>query len=221
MLIDDQLSSAKAKGQRLRFLRKMARLPLLQFAEKYQIGTSTIKYWECAANEGLSPKGAKKILAAMQNEGIQCSYTWLMHGIGLPPQLLDIRYNNHKITLDDSDLALKDELLIKEEITLYCSRAIHAITTLIFDNGLEPTYCMGDNVGGQRLTKNNLSNAVGKDCIIETADNEILCRRVAASSQPNRFNLYCTNPHTTVDTPNLYNIAVTSLAPITRLWKRY
>ena len=89
-----QRSSAKERGKRLRLVRKMSGLTLNDLSTKYDFGASTIKYWECAKCNGLSAKGAKKIIAAIQNEGVQCSFMWLMYGIGSPPQFIDIRYNN-------------------------------------------------------------------------------------------------------------------------------
>ena len=93
MLDESKKVSAKERGKRLRLIRKMSSLTLDELSSKYNLGISTIKYWECAKSQGLSSKGAKKIVTAMQNEGIQCSYMWLMYGVGLPPQFIDVRFH--------------------------------------------------------------------------------------------------------------------------------
>ncbi len=216
-----QRSSAKERGKRLRLVRKMSGLTLDELSSKYSLGISTIKYWECAKNQGLSSKGAKKIITAMQREGVQCSYMWLMHGIGLPPQFIDVRCNN---TLENANIiehsAYEEEKAIENEIALFCDKINSAITLTIFDDGMEPFYSVNDGVGGRRLFGENLSSAIGKDCIVETIDHQLLCRRVAQGSDPANFNLYCINPNTLANPPHIYGVKLLSAAPIVRVWKR-
>lgn len=218
-------STPKARGQRLRFLRKMSGLTLHKLAQKYGIGMSTIKYWECAVNEGLSVKGAKKIISAMQKEGIQCSFMWLMHGVGTLPHILDVRCNN--ITPEmlanatvDHESVLEEEMSIAHEIKLFCDKINHSITLAIFDDGMEPHYHKGDNVGGKKIYGEEISNAIGKHCIVETEDGQIFCRKIAPGSDIGMFNVYCINPHTSVSPPNLYDVRLQSVAPISRVWKK-
>jgi HTH-type transcriptional regulator, cell division transcriptional repressor len=218
MQISGQSSTPKSRGQRLRFLRKMSGLTLHKLAKKYDMGMSTIKYWECAINQGLSAKGAKKIVNAMHQEGIQCSFMWLMHGVGLAPQIIDVRYNNPEFSR--KELSLPEEISIAHEIALFCEKIIDAVTLAVYDDGMEPLFSVGDNVGGKRLFGENIVNAIGKNCIVETEENQILCRRISQGTNSGLFNLYCTNPHTAISPPNLYDVKLLSVAPVTRLWKR-
>jgi len=214
-------SSAKERGKRLRLIRKMSGLTLDDLSKKYNFGVSTIKYWECAKNQGLSSKGAKKIILAMQNEGVQCSYMWLMHGIGLPPQFIDLRYHKDlkdPINIEQSEY--EEEKSIEHEIKMFCENISNAIMLTVFDDGMEPFYSVNDGVGGRRLCGSGLVEAVGKNCIVETSDNKVLCRRVAKGNEEGKFNLFCVNHDTCVTPPNLYEVELLSAAPVSRIWKR-
>lgn len=219
-----QRSSSKERGKRLRVLRKMSGLTLEELSSRYDFGVSTIKYWECAKNNGLSSKGAKKVIAVMQSEGIHCSYMWLMHGIGLPPQFLDVHYHGGNKTID-SNIGVKqstyeDEKSIEQEVTKFCENVTQAITLTVFDDGMEPLYSIGDSVGGRRLYGADLAKSIDKNCIVETVDHQLLCRKVAQGASLNSFNLYCINPNTISNPPHLYEVKLLSAAPISRAWKR-
>jgi len=217
----EQQSSAKLRGKRLRLIRKMSNLNLNDLANKYNFGISTIKYWECGKNQGLSAKGAKKIIKAMQSEGVQCSYAWLMDGIGLPPQFVDVCLSNKAKPSESFDLNIyEEEKSIDQEIALFCKSISDAITLNIFDDGMEPIYCYNDSIGGKRIYDQDLPSIINKDCIVETADNQILCRRIAQGNDKDSFNLYCINSSTKANPPNIYNVKLLSAAPISRIWKR-
>lgn len=217
----EQQSGAKMRGKRLRLIRKMSNLNLNDLANKYNFGISTIKYWECGKNQGLSAKGAKKIIQAIQSEGVQCSYAWLMDGIGLPPQFIDVCLGNKAKQPELNGLsAYEEEVSIDQEISLFCKSVSNAITLNIFDDGMEPIYSYNDSIGGKRIYEQDLHNAVNKDCIIETEDNQILCRRIAQGNSKDSFNLYCINSSTKANPPNMYNVKLLSAAPISRIWKR-
>lgn len=214
-------SSAKERGKRLRLIRKMSGLTLDDLSSKHSFGVSTIKYWECAKNQGLSSKGAKKIITAMQKESVQCSYMWLMHGIGLPPQFVDIHLSQDvkgNINIEQSEY--EEEKSIEHEIKVFCNNISNGIALTVFDDGMEPFYSVNDGVGGRRLDFNAFDKAIGRNCIIETFDNKILCRRVAEGNEVGKFNLYCINHKTIVTLPNLYDVKLLSIAPISRIWRR-
>lgn len=217
-----QKSSAKERGKRLRLVRKMSSLTLDELAKKHRFGVSTIKYWECAKNQGLSSKGAKKIIIAMQSHGVQCSYMWLMHGIGLPPQFIDVHtHSSIKQASYIVQATYEEEKSIAHEISLFCEKISDAITLTVFDDGMEPVYSIGDSIGGKRLYSEDLAKSIGQDCIVETVEHQLLCRRVAQGSDgSDGYNLYCINPYTTANPPHIYGVKLLSAAPISRVWKR-
>ena len=217
----EQQSSSKMRGKRLRLIRKMSNLNLNDLANKYNFGISTIKYWECGKNQGLSAKGAKKIIKAIQSEGVTCSYAWLMDGIGLPPQFIDVCLSNKAKQSGVSDLnTYAEEKSIGQEIALFCQSIADAITLSITDDGMEPIYSYNDSIGGKRIYDQDLNSTINKDCIVETEGNQILCRRVAQGNSKDSFNLYCINSSTKANPPNMYNVKLLSAAPISRIWKR-
>lgn len=219
-----QKSSSKERGKRLRLVRKMSGLTLDDLSAKHDLGVSTIKYWECAKNQGLSSKGAKKIIAAMQKEGVQCSYMWLMYGVGLPPHFINAYYNNNGGSIQNfigvSQHSYEEEKSIENEISIFCEKNRGAIAITVFDDGMEPFYSVGDGVGGKRLYGDDLAKSIGKNCIVETVDNQLLCRRVAQGNTADNFNLYCINPSTVAEPPHIYEIKLLSAAPISRVWRR-
>jgi len=216
----ENLDSPRERGERLRVLRKMSGLTIHKLAEKYEIGSSTIKYWECGRDKGLSAKGARKIIESLRQEGVYCTFMWLMHGVGMHPQIVDIRQSTSAKQVAAMNTTLEEETAITNEINLFCGATARAVTLVIYDDAMEPMYTIGDTVGGNRLIGAEMIKAVGKNCIIETTDKQVICRRLARGSAPDTFILCAVNPLTTALPPNLYDVKVESVAPISRVWKR-
>ena len=217
---DANLDSPRARGERLRVLRKMSGLTIHKLAEKYEVGSSTIKYWECGRDKGLSAKGARKIIESMRQEGVYCTFMWLMHGVGMHPQIVDIRQSASTKQVAAMNTTLEEETAIANEIEVFCSGTPNAVTLVIYDDGMEPLYAIGDTVGGSRLVGADIAKAVGKICIVETEDRQVLCRKLARGNTPNVFILCAINPQTTALPPNHYDAKILSVAPISRAWKR-
>lgn len=81
----DLAATPQKRGERLRLLRKLSGSTIHKMAQKYDIGSSTIKYWENGRGVGLSIRGANSIIAIMRQETINCLFAWLMYGIGTAP----------------------------------------------------------------------------------------------------------------------------------------
>ena len=218
--INSNLDSPRERGERLRILRKMSGLTIHKLAEKYGVGSSTIKYWECGRDKGLSAKGARKIIESMRQEGVYCTFMWLMHGVGMHPQIIDVRQSASTKQVAAMNTTLEEETAISQEIHLFCSKTANAVTLVIYDDGMEPLYTIGDTIGGNRLPMSEVAKAIGKNCIIETEDKQVICRRLARGNTPDAFILCSVNPQTTSLPPNLYDVKIISVAPISRVWKR-
>lgn len=215
------LATPAKRGERVRVLRNMCGLTIHELAKKHSIGASTIKYWESAKSEGLSSKGAKKLVDAMLKEGIYCTYMWLMSGVGMHPQMIDVSYGD-AVTEKLSAMhgTFEEETAIHNEVDMFLQNTPGAISLIAFDDTMTPYYCNGDTVGGNRLAGEDIVKAVGKHCIVETEDRQILCRKIIAGTVPGTYTLCCINPQTNVCPPNIYDIKITSAAPIVRIWKR-
>lgn len=216
-------SSPKARGKRLKLLRNMAGLKLKDLSLKYKISISSLKFWESGYRTGLTTKGAQKIIAAMRDNGVHCDIDWLMHGVGMQPQIVDVYYGE---TAPEDAYVVSGgerthyEVLTTEEIEHFYQHHENAVVAPVLDDGMEPYYMKGDSVGGIRVVDVTAIEAeIGKNCIIETEDQQICCRRFVKNVNADTYNLYCINPLTTVVEPTLYNVKIKSVAPIIRLWK--
>ncbi len=218
--IIDERSLPIERGKRLKVLRNMSGLTIQELSEMYGIGASTIKYWESARSEGLSGKGAKKIIEAMLDRKVYCTYMWLMHGVGIHPQILDVQLGNAQKQIEAMNSTFEEEIAIANEMDAFLKASTDAITLVIFEDAMEPLYSIGNTIGGVRLYDNDISYAIGKDCIVETSTGEILCRRIGAGNELDTYHLCALNNQTNVYPPNLYDVKLKSVAPIARVWKR-
>lgn len=218
--IIEEKSCPSERGKRLKTLRNMCGLTIQEFAKKYGVGASTLKYWESARSEGLSPKGAKKIIEAMLQEGVYSTFTWLMYGIGIHPQILDVQKSSAQKHLRAMNSTYDEEIAIAKEVNLFLKNSTEAITLVVFDDAMEPLYSIGNTIGGIRVHGSEMVTATGKDCIVETENGEILCRKLTRGNEPDTFHLCALSYLTTVFPPNLYDVKLKSVAPIIRIWKR-
>jgi transcriptional regulator with XRE-family HTH domain len=211
----------RERGERARLVRKMTDLGIDAFAKFVGVSNRTIKGWEGSQAGGLTEKGAEKLINAAKRHGLHCSIVWLLHGIGPQPILTKETYNKPVLANEfpkdsKSKLCLSD--IAKKEMQYFHKVNPGAVTIQIFDDAMEPYFCFGDIVGGQRKVAKNIAAAINKDCIIETEDHQILCRRVTRGSKANLYNLSCINPNTVVDPIVTSNVRLLSAAPV--IWMR-
>ena len=207
-------SSPKARGQRLKQLRKLTGLSRKAIERKYQLSANTLNAWENALRAGLTEEGARKIIHLYQEELIDCSLNWLLHGEGNPPKRRTQIIPSEKAPLTDLT-----QNTIPEEIEYFKKRHIEAVIYEVKEDSMWPTYRPGDFVGGIRHYAKDIPRLVGKDCIIETRDGRTYLRRISASTIPDRYNLISTNLETKIERPILYEIDIVACAPVTRHWR--
>lgn len=203
------------RGKRVRLVRNMTDLTIDDFADKIGVSNRTVKYWENGESGGLSEKGAEKIVEASDILNIQCSIIWLLYGAGFHPILTGKSYNNalpleNNITNDFNDS-------IKKEAHYFISNNLNAITMQITDDGMEPYLIAGDIVGGKRKQNRDIKSALHRDCIIETKNQQLFCRRLLPGAKPKLFNLCCINQKASAPFI-ITDIEIISAAPI--IWIR-
>lgn len=100
------------------------------------------------------------------------------------------------------------------------ARQLHPdwVDLILTDDGMAPHYQRGDVVAGRRYHGEVILMAIGQDCIVQTAQNVLLFRRLMKGSQPGRYHLVCTNITTASVAPILYDQPLLSAAPV--LWHR-
>ena len=213
---------ATARGLRLVTLRKTTRLSIKALCEKYNIGYSTLRQWEHARVSGLSKKGAKKIIDAVAKEGVRCSLSWLLHGIGQPPMQIDAKrpFEPYPEDLEEPEEIISEELHIRQEMEFFRSLHQDHLILEIYDDGMLPHYQQGDCVAGISHSGDQIQEVMNLNCIIETDDYQLFCRRLTPGEYKNTYNLYCLNPNTSAMPVIQTDVIVLRAAPISRLWCR-
>lgn len=216
----DQKSTPEARGKRLKSLRMMAGLSRKALEDKYDVSASTMQSWEDAKAGGLTEKGARRAIEVFRQEGIRCTVDWLLYGIGLPPQLSDKLFQQ-QIQLQEAlenRAEITEERAIVNELLAFRQHNPDAVEYIIPDDGMLPFYQKGDYVAGKRRYNSTISSVIGRDCIIETKENEVLLRRLKAGSQPGVYTLICLNSDTNVSEYALHDREILSAAPV--IWLR-
>ena len=214
-------TSPIARGKRLKNLRKMTGASRRLFAEKHEISPNTLQNWEDGKAGGLTEKGAKRVILALREEGIQVSKKWLLEGEGLKPYISDAIYTNSEININENDIILPptpEEIAIIAEIQALHTLYTDSIEYFIKDDAMCPHYEMGDWVAGVKRLNKDIVSVCGKVCIVGTLNGDIYLRYLRQGNIPEHYHLLCTNLNTTVKEPVLNNVELEFAAPI--IWHR-
>jgi DNA-binding transcriptional regulator YiaG len=211
-------SSSPQRAKRLLILREMTGLSRDKFQQRYGIARGTLQNWESARFGGLTVKGARTILIALQAEGIQADIQWLLHGIGPAPcitQASGITQTSSQLT----HLPPKEIQAIAEELlTFRRHHTEEVIDYVIPDNCMEPVYKGGDYVAGLRRYRTQIEQVVGLNCIAQTKEHGTLLRHIKQGEEIGCYHLYSLNLHGRTNRPCLYNVELISAAPV--IWHR-
>lgn len=203
-------SSPKARAYRLSILRKMAGLRLIELSQKYDIGYTTVRQWE-KGQSPLSTRGAKLIVEAMRQEGIECTPSWLLLGSGNPPTYI----NQQTVT------PLPGAPIVEQEIALFRNSHLNALILEIHDDAMHPFLSPGDRVGGVCLEKSEFDLMDGQYCIVESEADGCICRWTQKIPNTDLFNFQCLNLSTKLKNPvALKTNKIIKAAPMIRLWKQ-
>lgn len=240
----DSRSYHAARAKRAESLRRMTCLSRRAFEQKHGISASTLQNWEDVNANGLTEKGAWRLIHALKSEGVHCTLEWLMHGIGVTPQVSSQLYqhdtlpkeiNAHETnTLDahrsvvqnnaknndtpqeyDPDQHIK---FITAELLLFRQHYPNSLDYVVTDDGMAPRYLIGEYVAGIRHFNEAIATTIGLDCIVQTNDGDMLLRTVKKGDLEGHYTLVCSNPQTTVAKPILYNVQLLISAPV--IWTR-
>ena len=225
-ITEDPRASKESRAKRLESLRGLTRLSRHDFAKKCGVKPGSFQNWEGPRFGGLTEKAAKKILRGIKNLGIYCTLEWLMFGIGPGPQI------DERLYLCDSILSIReptktyltndDEMQrIAEELLVFRKHYPDALDFMIRDDGMGPNYKIGEYVAGAASHYQDIETLLGLDCIIKTLDGDVMLRSLKKGSSPQRYTLVCTNPHTTVEKPTLYDVELMAAAPIMWIRRRH
>jgi hypothetical protein len=201
------LSSPEARGKRIRFIREhLLSLTREEFCQNTNITAQSLKGWELAWGGGLSKQGVIKVIQRSKDLNVYSTEAWLMHGIGKDAAFIT---KDLVIQEDDDESHITKELLLFREIN-------NSIDTVIKDDGMIPFLYPGNYVGG--IIATDIKNAIGKECIIITDNDETFVRILNYGEENARYNLTCLNKNTVLVKKEIQNTAIKFAAPV--IWIR-
>ncbi|HEX4045704.1 MAG TPA: helix-turn-helix transcriptional regulator [Gammaproteobacteria bacterium] len=213
----ESLNEKIERGKRIKYVMKALRYSSREFEKKYGIKASTLRGWERGAQTGLTADGALKLIAAFQNEGINCTLDWLLYGkgpnpisqiIGIVPELLTFPLQVMTSTPNT----------ITQELRLFHQLHPGAVDSIINDDGMEPCFYKGDYVAGLRYFENDMNKLLGSNCIAQLQTGQTLVRQLQSSEKNGYYTLTCINPNTSEQESVLKDIQLFSVAYI--IWIR-
>ncbi len=214
-------SEMKTPGKRLKYVReKLLKLSRSEISEKHGLSKDTLAAWE---NEKIqvSEKGIERCIKIFSAENLIVSREWLLIGKGLDPSFsFDLsRYFGLPAGDENKEEVEDDSICIIKEINFFRSSSKNSVTGIISSDEMLPLYSRGDYVGGKLRYGSEISDCIGKDCIIHTKTGEIYIRRVLKNPNGKNYNLACLNPSWSGNSePVLFNVEIESAAPI--IWHR-
>ena len=191
----DLMLGPVAIGLRLMQARKLSNLSRRQLEDKYQLKATTLKSWETGRYNGLTEKGTKLILSILEQEHVLCSREWLLFGKGLGPRLQACMLSSNNT---------------QQELDFFLQQHTHVLYYQIQRDTLPTGYKPLEIVAGPILPHDNLSQALGCDCLILDKDQQYAIGQLKQRSRT--FFLQCLKDTQRSITSN------TQIAPI--IWRR-
>ena len=217
-------NSREARAKRLKRVRKLTKLSRKDFAKNYTISQGTLQNWETARFGGLTEKGARLILEALKQEGIHCTFNWLMYGAGIGPQKPNItsvaklseQSENNKQKQQLKKSATKNAANI--ELKLFEQINANTLTTTTTNNAMLPFFPIGEIISGIVIEMENIDQLLNEVCLIQTESHGLLLRRLQQGSEEGTYNLLATNTEANLTMPVIYNVKIISAAAVS--WVR-
>ncbi|MGA2655608.1 MAG: helix-turn-helix transcriptional regulator [Gammaproteobacteria bacterium] len=203
-----------ARAKRVLGLRKMTGLSRREFAKRYGVAPGTLQHWEDIHGNGLTEKGAKRLIKALQTSGIYCSCEWLMQGVGPGPRFEHSHGTNMVLSINKE----QELIYIEQELTLFYQHYKEAIDCIVQDDGMWPQFKINDRVAGYRYYHDAIAQCLNQECIVMTTTGDLLVRELRKSEVPQHYTLACSNPRTSVAKPIIYDVQLVSAAPV--IWIR-
>lgn len=210
----DTEDSSAARGNRLRKLRQLAKLTSVELATKAGISRASVSYWENAVNNGITRKGAERIIQVLNEMGINCDFDWLWFGIGPFPTITSDNQYTSELMFNKYPTVLQKLIgNVDKEISLFLTLNKEAIIHKIEDSLMSPVFKPGDIVGGIVQPLSNIHDET--NCIIRI--NQTLYARIVKNVDDG-FTVDYYNKSKS-EYLNVENVDKDYLVPIIRVWK--
>lgn len=205
-------------GNRIKSVRMLAGFNRKAFSNETGISAVTLRAWEEPSSDrhGITGNGITRLLAGLENCGIQCSADWILHGTGIGPVLIGIESDNN-LNTDQSIITWDEEESILKDIESFKSNNRDPIVGIIIDGSMLPFYSYGDYVGGCKRYSNEIISLSGLNCIVELQDITLI-RKLDYIENSNSFTLTALNIDSSVRYPELHNPQIISASKI--IWHR-
>lgn len=173
------LEKLTTAGQRVRYARLVAGFTTRkELSEKHGLSTNTLQGWE-QGKAKLTHKGAVRLSKIFQQEGTTCTEQWLLTGVGELPYSVARNEIESSTNQFLGEYISQEEKLIQNEIINFKVLYPNSVIRKIEDDSFAPQYCLGDYVGGLRLTEpHDIEKYVDQLCIVEFRDHSVCTERL-------------------------------------------
>ena len=156
-------NSLSEKASRVKKARSLTSLSRREFCRRYEIPENTLREWENPkkSRNGITDKGAKRLISALINEGVECTFDWILNGDGQGPAI--IRTPASIVSIETWN---QEESIICEMST-FKSQNPGAVVTVLTSDDFKPIYLKGDILGAIVGTDFNPFQLSGKICIFQ------------------------------------------------------
>lgn len=202
-----------SKGKKITYLRQLTGCSRAEFAKKYNISDTTLRFWELD-QAPISDKLMKKFLEGLIQEGIMVSRSWIE---GSSSEVLTF------LTSEDSKRPHDiDQLALKKEINDFLEKSDYRVVNVISDSKNAPLFKNGDIVGGEICTLTSENHIIDNYCLVQEWESDKWELYLIKKSRDGNYALLCSktleNP---VDFPVLYGVKIKQIAPVIWLRKQF
>jgi len=210
----------KERGDRIKWLRRIANLDRRTFAEKYHLNYETLKGWENGKHGGITQKRAQYVIQALKEKAhIECSVEWLMYAVGEGPQISyekDCHHSHYSELLAHFDK--KERIQIQKELEVFSSSHKNIVATTVHDHSMEPCFQAGDIIAGVAHYNDEAKSCEGKVCILHDLSGKFLLRKIEKNPLSNKLTLIALNNQFKPKKIVLDLLDIIAIAPV--IWHR-
>lgn len=222
-------SSPIILGRRLRYLRNLARLTIIDFAALAGVSNPSISYWENGQiDHPIKAKSMAKVIDGFKKVGIEVSEQWLRTGEGelpsfrggiIPLEERDIEpiITKRNILGADEPLDIKMHLnvILGDEMKLFTSIEL-SVVAKVEHGQLYPFISKGDLVGG---IWQQASYIVSPTICILKRNNQLEVVGIKRSCKPEKFDIFYVDNSLDHSHESEIGVSLYKVAPIFRIWR--
>ena len=208
--------SKTARSKRLMCLRGMVKMSRREFCEKYDLSPGTLQNWEKARFGGLTEKGALRMIEHFKQEGVYCSFKWLMYGEGEEARFVE----RGGVVSDQPDKSyISRRTSFQSDLSAMQALHPNSVGMSIIDDAMAPLLEKGSYIlGNKNYSDDAIKRCVNQVCIVETTDGIKFTRLLKSSHKEGKYNLYVYNALTTAHPATLLEVELQMAAPV--FWVR-